>query len=100
MQQKILRNCKVIGVEKVSYENYMGNMVSGARVSFAAALPETETTSGVMVHYQWINEEKLPKDLAVGKYYDLSFNVDQQKGNKYFDKLLRPQELVEFTFSC
>lgn len=100
MQQKVLSNCKVIGIEKVCYENYMGNLVSGARVSFAAALPETGTTEGVLVHYQWITSDKLPNDIAIGKYYDIYFNVDVQKGAKYFDKLTRPFNLVEFTFSC
>lgn len=100
MTQKILKNAKVIGIEKVNYENYMGNLVEGARVSFAAALPETDSTSGVLVHYQWITKEKLPNNLAIGNYYDLSFNVDTEKGSKYFDKLLRPSELVEFTLNC
>ena len=100
MQQKILKNAKVIGIEKVSYENYMGNLVSGARVSFAAALPDTDSTSGVMVHYQWITSDKLPGDIALGCYYDIVFNVDAQKNVKYFDKLMLPFELVEFTFSC
>lgn len=100
MQQKILKNCKVIGIEKVSYENYLGNPVSGARVSFAAALPSTDTTEGVLVHYQWITSDKLPPGIAIGKYYDICFNVDAQKGAKYFDKLLRPADLVEFSFSC
>lgn len=100
MMQKVLKNAKVIGIEKVSYENYMGNMVSGARVSFAAALPESDTTSGVMVHYQWISGEKLPNNIAIGKYYDIHFNVDNQKNAKFFDKLSSPSDLVEFNFSC
>ena len=100
MQQKILKNAKVVGLEKVSYENYMGNSVSGARVSFAAELPETDTTSGVIVHYQWISSEKLPNDIAIGLYYDIAFNVDNQKGAKYFDKLMRPSDPKEFTFTC
>ena len=100
MQQKILSNCKVIGIENVSYENYLGNIVSGARVSFAAALPDTGMNEGVMVHYQWITSDKLPRDIGIGKYYDIAFNYDSQKGVKYFDKLMRPLNVVEFSFSC
>lgn len=100
MQQRILKNCKVVGLEKVSYTNYLGNPVNGARVSFAAMLPESPDNEGVIVHYQWITSDKLPRDIGIGKYYDIAFNVDEQKGNKFFDKLLRPADLVEFDFVC
>lgn len=100
MQQEILKNAKVIGIEDVNYLNYMGYPIKGARVSFAAALPESDSCKGVKVHYQWISGEKLPNNIALGMYFDIVFNVDQSKNARYFDKLTRPSDLVEFEFSC
>lgn len=80
-----INNCKLIGIEEVNYQNYRGETITGARLSFAVELPESNMNSGVRVIYQWVSGEKLPKDLSLGKYYNLEFEkkFNNQTNNTY-----------------
>ena len=80
-----VNNCKLIGIEKVNYQNFRGDTISGARLSFAVELPESEMNFGVRVIYQWVSSEKLPKDILLGKYYNLEFEkkFNNQTNNSY-----------------
>ena len=101
-EKQMVYAAKVIGIEKVSYFNYLGRRVSGARISFCTPLSD-EGSVGVKTYYQWVSEEKLPRNLELGQYYDLEFDITSN-GNLYFKSMSscpeQTYDVIDFKFSC
>lgn len=85
MNVETINNCKLVGIERVNYQNFRGEIVSGARLSFAIELPESSMNEGVKVIYQWVSESLLPNNLGLGKYYNLDYEKkhNPQTNNSY-----------------